>query len=204
MSWIKIISYQEAKGTLKRLYDRIKGPDNYIDNILLAHSLRPHSLAGHMALYKNVLHHRENTLPKSLLETLGVYVSWLNSCDYCYQHHYAGLKRLLNDDQKAESIRKAIESGKTENMEAIFQGRELALIQYAHYLTKTPGGISKTQIDQLKAAGLDDGEVLEANQIISYFAYANRTVLGLGVNTDGEHLGLSPSDMDDDGNWQHQ
>lgn len=201
MSWIKIIPYEAAKGTLQRLYNRIKGADNYIDNILLVHSLRPHSLSGHMSLYKKVLHHKDNTLDKSLLETLGVYVSWLNGCDYCYQHHFAGLQRLLKDDAKAEGIRQAIETGQTDTF---FSGKELALIRYAKILTYHPNEVSTNAMDALRAEGLDDGEILEANQIISYFAYANRTVLGLGVNTNGEKLGLSPSDMEDDGNWQHQ
>ncbi len=39
--------------------------------------------------------------------------------------------------------------------------------------------------------------------MVSYFAYANRTVLGLGVNTDGDVLGLSPGDNDDPDNWSH-
>ena len=72
MTWISTISYNDATGALKRLYDRIKGPDDNVDNIMLAHSLRPHSMEGHMALYKYVLHHPRNALPKSYLETIGV------------------------------------------------------------------------------------------------------------------------------------
>ena len=33
MSWIQTIPYKEAGGTLKKIYDRVKGPDNNIDNI---------------------------------------------------------------------------------------------------------------------------------------------------------------------------
>ena len=48
------------------------------------------------------------------------------------------------------------------------------------------------------------GDIREVNQVAAYFAYANRTVLGLGVTTAGEVLGLSPSDyLNDDQNWQH-
>ena len=36
-----------------------------------------------------------------------------------------------------------------------------------------------------------------------YFNYANRTVLGLGVDIAGEILGLSPGDNEDEGNWGH-
>ena len=83
MTWIKTISYDESDGELRQLYDRIKGPDNNVDNIMLAHSLRPHTMQGHMTLYKYVLHHSRNTLPKDYLETIGVYVSLLNRCQYC-------------------------------------------------------------------------------------------------------------------------
>ena len=89
MTWIKTITYEQATGALRRLYDRIKGPDDNVDNIMLAHSLRPHSMEGHMALYKYVLHHPRNELPKSYLEIIGVYVSILNACAYCADHHFA-------------------------------------------------------------------------------------------------------------------
>ena len=103
MSWIKTISSEEAEGKLKKLYEKVKGPDGLIDNVLSIHSLRPHSLVGHMALYKNVLHNSNNTIPKWFLEVLGVYVSHLNECSYCVNHHFAGLKRLLEDDVKADN-----------------------------------------------------------------------------------------------------
>jgi hypothetical protein len=81
MAWIKTISFEDAEGHLKELYDRIKGPDNNVDNIMMAHSLRPHTMEGHMAIYKYVLHHSANTIPKWFLETLGVFISSLNNCE---------------------------------------------------------------------------------------------------------------------------
>ena len=83
MSWIKIINYEKAGAKLKRIYKRVKGPNDNIDNVLMIHSLRPHTLEGHMKLYKSVLHHSGNSLPKWYLESIGVYVSHLNHCDYC-------------------------------------------------------------------------------------------------------------------------
>jgi uncharacterized protein YciW len=58
----------------------------------------------------------------------------------------------------------------------------------------------RQDIDALKSAGLKDGEILEINQVTAYFAYANRTVTGLGVDTAGEVLGLSPDKSED---WHH-
>ena len=200
IAWIRHIPFEEAKGKLKRIYDQIVSPEGLIDNIMKVHSLRPNSLEGHMAIYKNVLHHSSNTLPKWLLEATGVYVSYLNSCHYCYEHHFAGMKRLLKDDAKADGIRKAIES---DSLDAAFSGRELAIMHYAKALTLNPATMQETDLEALRHAGMDDGEILEVNQIISYFAYANRTVLGLGVSTQGDVLGLSPGDSDDPNNWHH-
>jgi uncharacterized peroxidase-related enzyme len=165
------------------------------------HSLRPHTMEGHMALYKQALHHSSNTLPKWLLEATGVYVSLLNGCSYCVEHHFSGLKRLLKDDARAVQIRRALEAKEPEQA---FSGRELALMRYAQVLTQSPGQLSEDVLIGLREAGLDDGEILEANQVVSYFAYANRTVLGLGVSLQGDVLGLSPGDASDPDNWQHR
>ena len=201
MSWIQTIPYEEATGRLRAVYERVKGPGGYIDNILQVHSLRPHTLTGHMTLYKNVLHHTGNALPKTLLETLGVYVSLLNECTYCVEHHFAGLRTLLADDERAQTIRHALE---TNAFDGVFDERERAALHYAETLTRAPSALNADALTALRQAGLDDGEILEINQVVSYFAYANRTVLGLGVTTDGDLLGLSPSDSADPDNWQHR
>ena len=201
MTWIRTIAFEKASGKLKKLYDRVKGPGNNVDNIMLAHSLRPHTMEGHMTLYKYVLHHSANTLAKSYLETIGVYVSILNDCEYCIEHHVAGLSRLLQDETRANDIRRALE----ENAPArVFRGKELAGLIYVQKLTSEPSAIDVSDIDELRQAGFDDGEILEINQVSAYFAYANRTVLGLGIDIDGDIIGLSPGDSNNTTNWSHQ
>ena len=201
MSWIKTIAYEKADSKLKALYDRVKGPNNNVDNIMMMHSLRPHSMEGHMAIYKYVLHHRDNTIDKWFLETLGVWVSTLNKCDYCVEHHFAGLKRLLNDDAKANQIRSAIDTNNIEN--APLENRQKTAMEYARKLTHHPGSIREESIEKLRADGFTDGEILEINQVCAYFSYANRTVLGLGCSTKGDVLGLSPNNDDDPNDWGH-
>lgn len=210
MAWIKTIEYKQATGKLKKLYDRVKGPNGKIDNILKVHSLRPHTLEGHMVLYKNVLHNSGNTLPKWFLEAVGVYVSMLNRCDYCVEHHYAGLKRLLNDDKRAAEMRNAFEkdakiikSKETDPLKAAFKDKEHSLMTYAFLLTRMPSKINKIIFKEMKKKGITDGVLLEVNQVVSYFNYANRTVLGLGVDLKSDTLGLSPGDSDDPDNWNH-
>ena len=200
MAFIKTISYKEATGALKRLYDKVKGPNNNVDNIMSVHSLRPHTMKGHMALYKNVLHNNNNILPKWFLETIGIYVSILNNCAYCIDHHFEGLMKLLNNKEKSTIIKKKLI---TNSYESIFNKDYYLALRYAEKLTKAPDSITSNVIHEIKNQGVTDGEILEINQVVSYFNYANRTVLGLGVNTEGDILGLSPNDSNDENNWNH-
>ncbi|MBK8456161.1 MAG: peroxidase-related enzyme [Phyllobacteriaceae bacterium] len=200
MTWIATIDYRNSSGRLRQLYDRIKGPGDAVDNIMMAHSLRPHTMDGHMALYKNALHHGANTLPKWFLEALGVLVSLINRCGYCVDHHFAGLGRLLGDDEKAQAMRKALDSGR---FAGVFDRRETEALHYATKLTTGPAKITESDIRALREAGFDDGQILEINQVVAYFAYANRTVLGLGVTTDGDILGLSPGNPANPDDWAH-
>ena len=202
MSWIKTVPFTEATGKLKKLYDRIKGPDDNVDNIMMSHSLRPHTMEGHMALYKNVLHHTGNTLPEWFLELIGVWVSALNECDYCVEHHFAGMKRLLNDDTRADTLREAIEDGDVD-VAPLTDAEKMAL-GYAAMLTLTPSKVPEEAIKALRSVGFEDGEILEINQVTAYFNYANRTVLGLGCDTDGDIIGLSPNNPDDPDDWGHR
>lgn len=199
-SWIELVPPTEAEGRLKTLYERLASADGSVDNILMAHSLRPHTLEGHMALYRAVLHHARNRLPRSLLEALGVYVSALNGCGYCVDHHAHGLIRLIGDEEG----RRQWDALAADVPERAFAGRDLAAMRYAKALTVAAHGMARSQVQALRDAGFDDGEILEINQVAAYFAYANRTVLGLGITTEGDVLGLSPSASDDPDDWHHR
>ncbi|MEL7534829.1 MAG: alkylhydroperoxidase, partial [Bacteroidota bacterium] len=84
-----------------------------------------------------------------------------------------------------------------------FNEKERLGLAYAYKLSRSPQELSKNSITALQNAGFLDGEIVELNQVVSYFNYANRTVLGLGVSIEGDIIGLSPSDITDSENWSH-
>ncbi|MGI9247532.1 MAG: carboxymuconolactone decarboxylase family protein, partial [Woeseiaceae bacterium] len=137
---------------------------------------------------------------KAYLEAIGVYVSSLNNCDYCVEHHFAGMSRLLKDTARSDSVRQALESRRPEEA---FEGAELAGLNYSRKLALTADEVIEADIETMRQAGLNDGQILEINQVTAYFCYANRTVLGLGINTEGDIVGLSPGDSADPDNWSH-
>ena len=88
--------------------------------------------------------------------------------------------------KKAEAIERALHARRPQDA---LRGAELALLNYAEKLTLRPSEMLKSDIELLKSEGVDDGQILEANQIICYFNYVNRSLNGLGVSTEGDIVG---------------
>lgn len=66
--------------------------------------------------------------------------------------------------------------------------RERAMLDYALALTHRPAEMTRAHLQPMRDAGMSDAEVFDANQVVSYFAYVNRMVDGLGVELeDGDH-----------------
>jgi len=190
-AWIEMVADDDATGALKDYYDAVRTPHGTVDNVMRAHSLRPHTMGGHLALYKSVLHNPDNTLPFWFLEVIASYTSICNNCDYSLAHHFTNVRRLLEDEAKADAILEALKAGAPERL---FAGKELALLRYAGKLTTAVGAMERDDIEAMRTAGCDDGEILEVNQVCAYFNYSNRLLNGLGVTTQGDVIGYYKKD----------
>ncbi len=185
-AWIRMIGDEEADAALRATLEMARTPHGTVDNVMRVHSLRPSTMEGHVVLYRAALHDDANTLPAWLQETISSYVSILNRCSYSLDNHWANARHLIGDKKRADAIEKALQKGRPEEA---FDGAELALLRYAEKLTLRPGEMAQQDVDLLRDQGLDDGQILEANQIICYFNYVNRCLNGLGVTTDGDIVG---------------
>ena len=190
-SWIKMLSDESADHELVQALTEARTPHGTVDNVLRVHSLRPSTMKGHMALYKSCLHDKNNTLPEWLQETISSYVSILNSCEYSLLNHWKNAEFLIGDDKRSDQIYISLKNRKPQEC---FEGVELSLMRYAEKLTLKPNDMIKSDVDELKRAGLDDGQILEANQIICYFNYVNRSINGLGVTNEGDIIGYYKND----------
>lgn len=56
MAFIKVVSPHNASGRLARVYRLVQSADGQVNNVLQVRSLRPHTLEGHMAIYKAASH----------------------------------------------------------------------------------------------------------------------------------------------------
>ena len=185
-AWIEMIGDADAGPDLREALDRARTPHGTVDNVMRVHSLRPNTMHGHVTLYRAALHDDTNTIPTWFQEAVSSYVSMLNDCAYSYANHWKNAAHLIGDADRAGEIETALQARKPEQA---FEGAELALMRYAEKLTLSPGAMVEADVAALRDAGLDDGAILEANQIICYFNYVNRSINGLGVTTAGDIVG---------------
>lgn len=82
---------------------------------------------------------------------------------------------MLSDDALLERVEADFES-------ADLEPRRLAMLRYALKLTQSPAEMVRTDVEALRVAGFDDGDILELCEVVAYYAYANRIADGLGVS----------------------
>ena len=185
-AWIKMINDGEANNELNEVLKLARTPHGTVDNVMRVHSLRPSTMRGHIFLYRSVLHDETNTIPTWFQETISSYVSIINNCKYSLSNHWTNACHLINDIKKSEKIKLALDKRSPGD---VFEGKELAFLQYAEKLTLSPSEMNENDVINLRRYGASDGEILEANQIICYFNYVNRIINGLGVTTKGDTVG---------------
>jgi len=64
--------------------------------------------------------------------------------------------------------------------------RERALCDFAVKLTHLASGIEASDIDALRAYGLEDAAVSDAIQVVGYFNYITRVADGVGIDDEPE------------------
>ncbi len=89
-------------------------------------------------------------------------------------HHGEALGRECGNASLAE----AVASGHLEGLAP----QMAALCRYAIDLTRRPSAIGVEDLTALRAVGLDDRALVDANQVVAYFNYVNRIAHGLGVD----------------------
>lgn len=182
MSWIDEIDAGEADGRLKEIYADLVRKRGKISNILKVHSLNPEALVGHLDLYMTLMFGKSG-LSRLEREAIAVVVSASNECEYCVNHHVESLRHFLKDEDTLSRLATA------DGLETL-EPRLSNIVRHAERLTTAPIAMTESDLGELRAEGLSDGDILDLTLIVGYFNFVNRIAMGLGVAfTDDEKSG---------------
>ena len=113
-------------------------------------------------------------LTSAQAEMIALVVSATNGCGYCVAHHGPRLARALGDEPLARAIAR-------DYREANLTARDRILLDHCVALTCEPDERKQDDIERVREYGFDDGAILKATAIASFYNLINRLVLALGV-----------------------
>ncbi len=187
VAWIDTVAPERARGRIREIYDGLVARNGRLHNLYRAHSLRPETMEGADLLYQAVLHCADNTLEAWRAELIATYTAALTGCRYAYLNHGENFVRHYPDEARGRRILEALWTSLPREE---LDDKSLALLDHAGKLTLRPRDMNDGDVSALRAAGIDDGEIVEANQICASFNYYVRCLNGLGTVLD-EEVGLS-------------
>lgn len=129
-----------------------------------------------------MLHQPANALAPAFAEALGVLVSLVSGCRGCVVHHVEGLRCARADPARAETWLIALESGPRCE---VFDTRRRAPLAYVEQLIREPAKRAARDLQVLRDAGWDDGDILAINQVAacSSLRQVRRDWSGRGTGT---------------------
>ncbi|MGI9643904.1 MAG: peroxidase-related enzyme [Ilumatobacteraceae bacterium] len=176
MTWIRTIPWDEATGQLKEAYDWQAASLGEPAEFTMLGSLYPPIVEERLRLYRAV-----DGCPSGLSPVerhLAAYVvSLLNGTGHCA----SGLRLKLESLGAEPELLSAVEAEPAGP--ATGDQRLDAICTHAATLTTRPTEMSADDLDELRAHGLSDLDLVDLNNMIAYYNYINRVVNGLGLKT---------------------
>lgn len=172
MPWISTISPDDAEGRLKEAYDWQAARLGFPGDFTILGSLAPDLVHIRLELYK-VSENIKSKLTPRQKNLIGHVVSALNVTPYCASQTRVKLRELGVDDDE----RQRIERGDYDS----FDAADAAILHYTAKLTADPGSVTRDDVERMRAAGLDDLDILHVNNQAAHLNYTNRVANGLGL-----------------------
>ena len=142
----------------------------FINNLFKVLPLNAKEYIGFLN-FKGSLYNDTCYLTDAQKEMIGVVVSSYNCCCYCLTTHGDNLRGMWKNAELVDKLSYNYRSCKNELSKV-----DYALCEYAWFVTAHPRDIDQTQVDKLRAVGLDDHQILEAAYVAGFFNYTNRWV----------------------------
>lgn len=175
MSYIGLVSEEQASPALQEIYKKIREQFGFLPNYFQALGRDPALLQAHNALFEVVA--ADRALTRAQKEQLGLVVSGLNSSSYCIAIHMEVLRGLGVEKRLGKKLATDYENAPVEE-------KDKALFRFADKLTRKPFDISGGDVEALRQAGWSEQEVLEAVVAVAWFNFVNRFSTGLGLVAD--------------------
>lgn len=170
-----MVPEEEAEGKVKEVYAEIVAKFGKVPNLFKAMALRPEILEANWAKVKAVL--MAGKVPRETKELIAYTVSRANECAYCVAAHGRALEMLGFPRDRIERLGADLAS-------AGLDERTRKIVEFCIKATREPNRITDREVDELKALGVTDEELVEIVSVMDLFTSFNRFLDALAVEID--------------------
>jgi alkylhydroperoxidase domain protein len=125
---------------------------------------------------KDIFYNTSSGLPRAERELAATATSRANGCIFCASVHS---RFATQYSKRKDDVQRLLDGG----VETDIDRRWNAIIAASVALTDTPIAFDHRQVEALRAAGLDDLEIVDVINGAAFFNWANRLMLSLGEPT---------------------
>ena len=171
MTRLKALSPEEATGKTKELFTAIESKLGMVPNMMRTMGNSAALLEGYLNLSGALAH---GQLGAKTGELLALAIAENNACDYCLSAHTFIGEKLVHID--AEALSEARYANATD-------AKIAAALKFANILVNKKGLVNDDDVNTVKAAGFNDGEIGEIvghvalNVLTNYFNNTAKTVV---------------------------
>jgi alkylhydroperoxidase domain protein len=122
---------------------------------------------------KDIFYNVADGLPRAERELAAATASRVNGCIYCASVHS---RFATTYSKRGEDVQRLLDQGVGIKLDPRWD----AVVAASAAITATPSTFGATHIAALRAAGLDDAEIVDVINAASFFNWANRLMLSLG------------------------
>lgn len=148
MARFKPVDPATATGRTKELLDAVKQKFGMVPNITCLMANSPHVLEGYLG-FSGAL--GGGRLDPQLRERIAIAVASENGCNYCLSAHTAGGRMVGLSQEELTAAQQGQSSGEKETL----------ALRFATKLVRERGWVPDKDVNALRQAGFDDGEIVE-------------------------------------------
>ena len=171
--WIEIAPPEEATGDLRRAYDRILETRGRVPDIRSVMAGEPLTVEGFAYFYPEN-NYACRSIDRRLAEMIATVTGAANGSRFGGPAHARQLAQITGDEAFARTLL-------ADYRQAQLAEKERALLDYVWKLSRSPGEMTRADIDKLRAAGWSDPQIVAAVHVTAFFAYMNRVAEAFGL-----------------------
>lgn len=160
MSRIQPVTEELATGEIAEIYRGIRSTHGRVPNIFQLMANAPAVLKAYLSL-SDLL--KETSLSLRLREQIALAVGQLNGCEYCLAAHSAAALNagLSHDDIESARVGEASDP------------KVQAILHFVRRVVEIRGWVTDREVEEVKAAGVNDREIAEIVLAVSLNMYTN-------------------------------